>query len=222
MRDDTSITPGAWRTEEQFYIIWPLVFVATARWLGQKTLIGILTVLLVGEALVHSPLDVPFLRPLARLSGHLSILAGCLTALLFNLFLANADDRSKLWATWLAWPAVVSLGYVFLQLPETQYWGRVPVVLASCSLVLALVVAPSGTIGRILSWAPLVIIGQVSYGVYLWHIPVFKLTYVHVLPHWELGAPAFVLFRIALTALVVVVSYRLIETPALRLKRRFS
>ena len=64
---------------------------------------------------------------------------------------------------------------------------------------------------RVLGWGPLRWIGLRSYGLYLWHWPVFQLTR----PQIDLpldGLPLFAL-RMAITLLVVEFSYRLIEMP---------
>ena len=58
-----------------------------------------------------------------------------------------------------------------------------------------------------------------SYGFYLWHLPVLRWTDDRLI-----GKPAVVRIGVGLTlaAIATVLSYRLLELPALRLKRRFA
>jgi peptidoglycan/LPS O-acetylase OafA/YrhL len=62
-------------------------------------------------------------------------------------------------------------------------------------------------------------LGIVSYGVYLWHNPVFLLFSTG--PAGWLNIPVQIV-RLVITAAVVILSYRYIEKPMLRLKERFS
>ena len=64
-------------------------------------------------------------------------------------------------------------------------------------------------------------IGQVSYGLYLWHVPAILLTNRFVR---ELDLPTGTRYPLALlaTALATVLSYRFVEQPFLRMKHRFE
>src|SRR5262249_25260243 len=44
---------------------------------------------------------------------------------------------------------------------------------AAAALIAAVVHVPHGALARILAWAPLRGLGKISYGVYLWHWPVY-------------------------------------------------
>src|SRR4051812_19526755 len=80
-------------------------------------------------------------------------------------------------------------------------------------LVTHLVVDRQSRLSALLSWGPLVGIGQVSYGLYLWHWA--WLQYPLTLDaHW-------LPLALILTCVTVVFSYYVIERRALRLKRRF-
>jgi peptidoglycan/LPS O-acetylase OafA/YrhL len=74
-----------------------------------------------------------------------------------------------------------------------------------------------------LAWRPLVVIGRMSYGLYLWHAPVAWLTDAR---HYDwvpiLSRPVQFVVRVALTFAVAGASYRFLERPLLRLKHRFS
>jgi peptidoglycan/LPS O-acetylase OafA/YrhL len=82
---------------------------------------------------------------------------------------------------------------------------------------------PSGRIAGILRWRPLVHVGKISYGLYLYHFPVFLLVNngmaAGVLP--DLPRPAHVALKLVLTYAVALASFRWIESRFLALKDRF-
>jgi peptidoglycan/LPS O-acetylase OafA/YrhL len=84
-------------------------------------------------------------------------------------------------------------------------------------LVLELVQEERGLLRRLFEMRWLTYIGKISYGVYLWHYPIFTEVQRR---HWpaakELG------IEFGLTAVAVLASYYLLERPLLRLKARFQ
>ncbi len=86
-------------------------------------------------------------------------------------------------------------------------------------MIYGLVVLAERGPGRLFAWPPAVALGVVSYGFYLWHLPVLRWTDDRLI-----GEPAVVRIGVgfALALIATLLSYRLIEQPALRLKRRFA
>jgi peptidoglycan/LPS O-acetylase OafA/YrhL len=68
-----------------------------------------------------------------------------------------------------------------------------------------------GPIVRALDWRPLALVGVASYSLYLWHLPI-----VNAL------APNALVWAVPLSLLVAFLSYRVVEEPFLRLRRRWS
>jgi peptidoglycan/LPS O-acetylase OafA/YrhL len=69
-----------------------------------------------------------------------------------------------------------------------------------------------GPVVRALDWRPLALVGVASYSLYLWHLPIVDALARHSALVW--AAP--------LSLLVAFVSYRAVEEPFLRLRRRWS
>ena len=73
--------------------------------------------------------------------------------------------------------ALLVLGMVSLQWQHTLMfpWGYVAIAITAAFLVWSIVVAPTGLCSVLLAWPPLVAIGKISYGLYLWHYPLFRI-----------------------------------------------
>ena len=68
---------------------------------------------------------------------------------------------------------------------------------------------------KLLSFKPVVFIGKTSYSLYLWHFPILVLT----TPVSEIGNPNnfYVILRVILTFIVAIISYVFVETPIRKL-----
>jgi peptidoglycan/LPS O-acetylase OafA/YrhL len=91
----------------------------------------------------------------------------------------------------------------------------------AAAALLAAALAPGAAPARLLAWRPLVLVGIVSYGVYLWHLMV-----VDVLADAGLqdavGVPGFAVAALAGSVALGAASWRLVERPALDLARRLT
>jgi hypothetical protein len=87
------------------------------------------------------------------------------------------------------------------------------VALAAVAVIAPVALDQRGTVARLLAWRPMVGLGVISYGVYLWHWPVF-LAINGERTGWS-GFPLFVLRCVATLALATV-SWWLIEQPIRR------
>jgi peptidoglycan/LPS O-acetylase OafA/YrhL len=91
--------------------------------------------------------------------------------------------------------------------------------LAAAALIWGLVILDEQGLCRVFAWRPAVAFGRVSYGFYLWHLPILRWTDDRLG-----GSPGVVRIGLGLVLALAatLVSYRLIEQPALRLKSRFA
>jgi peptidoglycan/LPS O-acetylase OafA/YrhL len=99
---------------------------------------------------------------------------------------------------------------------DPRAYGQV--ALLCVVLVAALVVAPSWPLARLLSWTPLVYLGRLSYGLYLWNM-LFMNGFNQVFGHKPIHAGWGGLLWVAVLVGVADVSYRFVETP---LRRRWA
>lgn len=211
--------------EEQFYWVWPVVMLVLLRRWGRSwisvavvTMTAVLSVGAVVIAQVFGP-DAAYWATPARLP---EILIGaslaCVTRWPRHAD-SPADRRGRarggpvpawvgLWAP-VALVAVLAAAVTFPSGSGPAYEGLLPVFALVTALLIAGLQVP-GQAACILSWRPLVSIGKVSYGLYVFHWPVFVLLRER---GWDLTTPGGMLVAAAITTLLTVVSYRLVERP---------
>lgn len=113
--------------------------------------------------------------------------------------------------------SVASVGWAATHVSGTDlvlYRGGMPAFALAVALVIAhVVLVPAGWSARLLSLPPLPALGRISYGVYLWHWPVFIAANAD-----RSGLDGLTLFavRCALTVSVASLSYVLLERPIQR------
>ena len=200
--------------EEQFYWVWPLAVVVSVRYLrtaaARRNAIVAIAALAVAAAPVIAAVwgaDAAYWATPARLG---EILVGAAMA-------AVMTGRS--WrGRWLPWAGLAGLAVVVhaaVAWPADRgpaYSGWLGVfALASVALIAGLQV--EGPLRRVFSVRPLAHLGRISYGVYLYHWPLFAL-----LTPQHTGWAGWWLFsvRLAATLAVAEVSYALLEQPIRR------
>ena len=210
--------------EEQFYIVWPAVVIlltkATKTVVVKIIFVAILVVFVMWHrySLWTTPSDIPyklvtvFVRTDTRID---SLLIGCITAFIYQRRLISTKISKPL--------ALLGAAVLFLHLelskPYTNYmfYGGFTVVAISVALIITGLTDDTFFLSKLLSHRYIVGIGKVSYGVYLWHYPIIKFI--------ERNFPTAdkliqVLLALFFTGLFTTASWILIETPALRLKKR--
>ncbi|MCU1601995.1 MAG: acyltransferase [Frankiales bacterium] len=208
--------------EEQFYLVWPLTLVLLLRRGARPERIAVatLTVAVLVMAVrwgVHEghpghdalAFKAYYLDSFARLD---QILLGVTVGLLPSAVWSRVGRLAPLAAVGLV--VIVARGRV--RADWVYEWGLTAVAVCAAVLVAA-AAAGSGVVPRLLSWRPLVGLGTISYGLYLYHYPV-----VLALGKTGWSDPVRVLLGLTFPLVLAVLSWRYVEGPALRLKHRFE
>lgn len=210
--------------EEQFYLVWPLLFAALWRGFPPGGVIAIVLVVAVASALARGlAVNYGFSYPQVYFPTFFPV-----DGLFLGAALAIVQGS---WRRWLG-PRVAMLAGIAgaaligctLAFP-TDYlrWQMALVGLASAMIVASLECAPHSPVARLLSVRPLLWLGERSYGIYLIHYGVLHITVgklAPVLPELERQMLSLLVLLPATLALAWAM-YRWIELPALRLKNRF-
>ena len=187
--------------EEQFYLIFPLLFlvpklrsISTLRWLVGA---GVLGSFALSAWLAYRAPGFQFynLPPRAWELGIGGLLALAGPGLPARRFVGEA----------------ASIGGLILLGLALASWGAIPPLLAQLFACLgaALIIAAgsqgSSWIGKLLSFSPIVGIGLVSYSLYLWHWPLLVIG-----KYTSLLSPA---ASVAIAAIISILSWRFVEQP---------
>ncbi len=210
--------------EEQFYLIWPSILLLAPRRLLLPGLIGIAAV-----------------GPVYRFVGLLAgwrypavffVTLGCLDSLALGALLARlrrgGDEGAAAAQRLLRLALPVGIGMVIVQgiAPRSFSWPFSDTGIAAISLWLVgtATMGFRGLSGKLLETRAAQYVGKVSYGLYLYHIPVAAFAYVPLgllgLREENLGWALPLLYG-AIAIGMAALSWELFEQPINRLKRRF-
>jgi peptidoglycan/LPS O-acetylase OafA/YrhL len=217
--------------EEQYYLIWPLLVLSLAMLFRTRARLAVF-VLAAAGALASATAAIVFSSDasLNRIyfgtdTRAQALLVGAAAAALLVRDWSVLIDGGTLIRTrvrrWIAGGlsvaglAVLGLAAHLATGSAREFRGGLLVVVAVAAV---LVVAPvaldqSSWVARALAWRPLVWLGAISYGVYLWHWPIFL-----ALNGERTGLSGWALFgvRCAATVAVAIASWWLLEQPIRR------
>ncbi|HEX5850984.1 MAG TPA: acyltransferase family protein [Rubrobacter sp.] len=230
--------------EEQFYLIWPIVLVlglgVGTTYRRQRVALAVALAGAVASAVAMALLYTPGVDPSRVYYGTdtraTGLLCGAVLAFLWSpaekyrppdKWAARRNRGRRRGRLRRATPLVVDAVGVFslaalvlfcLRLGEFDrilYGGGLVAVALATVLLIAVVVHPrSWLVSGLLGSAPLRWVGVRSYGIYLWHWPVFMLTRPELDVPFD-GLPLLAL-RLGLTVVLADLSYRLVERPIRR------
>jgi len=208
--------------EEQYYLVWPLVVFAcmrlakrSLRVLGAVCAIGALASIYAMQARyeIGNP-SAAYYATDAR--AHSLLIGGLLAVLLVGRRPPAVLRRLLACAGVLAAVAILVELYTMSGTAPGYYRGGSAVFAVLSAIVIAGALQP-GALASILSVRPLVWIGKISYGLYLWHWPidVWLVRSRVALGHNELNA-----LRLGATFVVATISYYVVERPVRERLRR--
>ena len=183
--------------EEQFYVVWPLLMAGllagTLAVAARRAALAHALVLCAIGAAVSTVLLATLYRPddpgrayYGTDTRGASLLVGAGLAFLLARRLAGGGGlgRQRVPSRWArtalgacACLAVPGLAWAWSQASGGDAWlyrgGLLMVAVAVAVLLAHVVLVPRGWSARVLAVAPLVLVGRISYGIYLWHWPTF-------------------------------------------------
>ena len=212
--------------EEQFYLVFPLIVFLVLKLPKRTRAIAVALVVSVGlewsahEASAAGSFNRFYYGTDARMS---ELLIGVIAALALSYWRVSVPrppggGRLAVGALALAGLAVVIGGGMYFRNGESNYQhgGAILIALATATLIIGGLEGSNG-VARACSLRPLVWVGKVSYGAYLYHWPIFALSGKHWGP---LHGTALGLSQLTISLLLAGVSFRYLEAPIQR--RRFA
>jgi len=217
--------------EEQFYMIFPLLFLLVNRKKKSKdgtyklnknflyVILGLILVSLIAHILLFD------INNISRIyfgtdTRAFSLLVGVVGAILYPMerLHAKVTPQQNMLYSVVSLVSIATLITVMIYTSEynTLLYRGGFLLVAILGLIVIISSGKQHTLmSRLLSFKPVVFIGKISYSLYLWHFPVLVLT----TPVSEIGNPNifFVILRIVLTFAVAIVSYVFVETPIRKL-----
>jgi peptidoglycan/LPS O-acetylase OafA/YrhL len=199
--------------EEQFYLLWPAIAFWSLRLGGRKAAFMTACVLIAASSIWRLWL-LQYGADIFRIYNGFdtradSLLYGCVVALL-------AENLQKIaFRTWWAVPAFILL-YICFTVP---FQAGMPIFVFSavgfCSawLLVCAISEKETLLVRVLRISPIVYLGRISYGVYLWHYPIALVTLKNLPAHYA------VLVTGLSSVAIASISYFAVESYFLNLKR---
>ncbi len=212
--------------EEQFYLVWPLVSMACLG-LGRGRLRVLAAVAAVGTVVSVALMagffnaDDPSRAYYGTDTHAHPILIGVLLALvLVDRPTLGRGGQRALNASGVVALALIVAAFAFAHAdsPTLYRGGSLAFAVAVAVVIASIMRAPNGPTAQLLRFRPFVMLGLISYGVYLWHWPIIVYaTDARV----GLSGAALDAFRLGLTLAFALASYFLVERPIrVRWRRR--
>ena len=217
--------------EEQFYMIFPLLFLLVNRKKKSKdgtfklnknflyVVLGLILVSLIAHILLFD------INNISRIyfgtdTRAFSLLVGVVGAILYPMerLHTKVTPQQNLIYSVISLVSIATLITVMIYTSEYNTWLYRGGFLLVAILGLIVIISSGKqhtVMARLLSFKPVVFIGKISYSLYLWHFPILVLT----TPVAEIGNTNiyFVILRVILTFVVAIVSYVFVETPIRKL-----
>jgi peptidoglycan/LPS O-acetylase OafA/YrhL len=213
--------------EEQYYLLWPLLLALLLRRVGLNLRAA---AIVAGAALAFAAWRSWLTfdgASVARLYNGTdtradALLIGCALGIALALPAVRDNEAVQRWAARLAAPALAALlvaGWTLQWEMRGMYaGGSLAMSLVSCAVVAALVLPRRTLLHRIFALPPLVFLGRICYGLYLWHFPVYNVMRFG----FGLSEAWLAWVGVPLTFALATASFLWIERPFLAIKDRMA
>jgi peptidoglycan/LPS O-acetylase OafA/YrhL len=209
--------------EEQFYLVWPLVVLGLLKlWRSTRVLLAAAVLGVLSSAVAMAALYRPGIDPSRLYYGTdtraQDILVGAVVGILLLHRPSSHAPKMRVRGSLIAAGGMVVFAWEWLTVTGASMWlyrgGFLVCDLAVGIVIMGVTLAPDGLPARALSLQPLTYVGRISYGLYLWHWPVFL-----VVDHARSGLSGWDLFalRSAVTFAIAIASWHLVEQPIRRI-----
>ena len=218
--------------EEQFYLVWPALLLLSLR-VGRYVpavvagliILGCLAVRFWMVATVADQTTI-YTFTFARVD---SIMLGSLLAIVEKPLAGVVAGYSSGHAAWglVAWSSAAALLAV-LFLGRREFMQSTPLAFITFALVAGLFiiacqrVQETSALRRVLGWPASQWLGQRSYGLYLYHYPIFGAMEAFRVQGDLANFALVAVLKVALSLAFTELAWRLVEQPILRLKKGFS
>jgi peptidoglycan/LPS O-acetylase OafA/YrhL len=214
--------------EEQFYALWPpllylLLRRVKARWVVATATAGFALAALAWRNYLISAgsTDMRIYNGLDTRAD--SLIVGCLLGILMTSSFIPPEIRG--WTSRFTTLAGIAafLGMVALtegptwNAPVMFHWLYFGVDVLTAIVILDCLINPLSQVKRLLSFRPMVWIGTISYGLYLWHYPIYI-----TLKDWHFTGGQVLLLGMPISLAAATASFYLVEQAFLKMKPRFS
>ncbi|MEL0250178.1 MAG: acyltransferase, partial [Actinomycetota bacterium] len=214
--------------EEQFYLIWPAFALLLMRSGGRPLVRRLALVLAIASTVWMAvlsirngyPVDADPSRAYFGTDSHsMGLLVGAALATMWRpgRLSTQVPRGAQLIITGIGVASLAAVIGFYLFVGEFTPWLYRGGFLALAFFTTALIAAvthPASFLGPALGTGVLRYIGRRSYGIYLWHWPIFMVTRPGIDVQWS--EPVTFVVRIALTLVIAELSYRLVEMPIRR------
>jgi peptidoglycan/LPS O-acetylase OafA/YrhL len=210
--------------EEQFYLVWPLVVLLIALIPVRAIRFWVLVVVAAASAVAMGMLYSPEVDPTRVYYGTDTHSFGLALGAALAVFTGSWPAASLSWSRfarllapalgWLAFAGVLVLSVAMTEADPLTYRGGLALVSLLTAVAIAGAITPRSSLGDSLELRPLRWIGERSYGLYLWHWPVWVLL-TDALASLSGPAQPWIVGGIAavVTFVAAAISYRFVEQP---------
>ncbi len=208
--------------EEQFYVVWPWVTIfalSITRRLRTVVMVILSMIALVG---VRRGLEYHSVASWCSLFHQTDTRAD---SILWGALLAHVWVRHREPTRGVRIAATVAAAFLIVCLPLANltgpflYRGGFDLIDLSCAILLLAILQGNWRARRIFEFRPLVRLGVMSYGIYLWHMPVYY-AIAHFDHRWS--QPVRVVVAMGGAVLMGTLSWYYVESPMLRLRERLD